>query len=262
MKNTFFAFLLLISFSLNAQQFAGKISIGIGDFTQDATTTGLDTYTGNFSSFTTPYSYLATQISIGDILVTPSVTSNECRKYRVTAINTAGINITVRELANYNAVPFGTQCLIATPLKGLLPSIPALSSYITEEVAACVTFYNNEIIDSLTSDVIRGSTTLPTVGQWDDIYIDTTSANLYYVNGGAWTLFAGGSGSNVTGLSFDGTTVTLTQGAGGNQTVIMVKGTYADDDAAGTGGVAVGEWYILSSANEYGAPAGMIRQRQ
>lgn len=45
------------------------------------------------------------------------------------------------------------------------------------------------------------------------------------------------------------------------QALISLTSAYADDTAAGTGGIAVGQVYKLSAANVYGMPEGALKVR-
>jgi hypothetical protein len=42
---------------------------------------------------------------------------------------------------------------------------------------------------------------------------------------------------------------------------VKIQGAYSDDDAAGTGGVTVGQVYELTADNIYGLPAGTLKKR-
>lgn len=260
-------FLLLFTISADAQVFAGKVSIGFGDFTADATTAGLDTYTGTVSNFTSPYSYLVTGISVGHILVTPGITNNECRKYVVTAVNTSGLNYTVQELANYNSAPFGGTCQISGTVKGLIPILPVTGVYISEEVSACVTFYNNQVLDTLTSDVERAAgAPAGTPETWDDLYINETNGDLYYNDGSAWVLISSGAvTADVVNLNpaFD------QDGDATNETTVQesletlrIYGFFKNDADAALNGVGIGQLYFAHEENTLGLKAGTLVSRR
>ncbi|MDG1315473.1 MAG: hypothetical protein P8P29_08130 [Flavobacteriaceae bacterium] len=64
--------------------------------------------------------------------------------------------------------------------------------------------------------------------------------------------FVGGAGIDVTGASNPNGTITV---------ALKTFTAYANDAAANTGGVSVGELYKLSNVNTYGLPEGLIKER-
>jgi hypothetical protein len=267
MKRIILPLLLLPTLLFAQADFNGFGDVTLSTFVNDSTFTVRIIFTGAYYD---GGQHIVDSVKVGDYFYT------DCSAYRIAtvSIKTSGVfqgNIVKRGTGGQPGIGYRATVFRRTPSRLLLRG----TIYGNDNYGIAANEYNC-ILQSLITQL----DTIGTVGgggMVDSTRIIQDSIAVYYQDGtevGRDTIRPSGSGggggdnwgtqvviTDAMTLSGDGT---ISNPLEVNVPTLRTKlaiGTYANDSAAGTGGVLTGEWYILSQTNTLGLPPGTLRQK-
>ncbi len=266
MKRLLFAILSFPLFAFSQGDFNGFGDVVLASTVNDSTFNVRVIFTGAYYDGN---QHIIDSVAVGDYFYT------DCSAYRISSISikTGGVfqgNIVKRGTGGQPGVGYRAAIFRRTPSRSLLRG----TIYGNDNYGIAANEYNC-ILQSLITQLDTVGVT-PGSGIIDSTRIVQDSIAVYYQGGieiGRDTIRISGAiggGDNwgtqvvVTDgmtLAGDGTSGTPLEVDVPTMRTKLAVGMYSNDATAASGGVMIGEWYILSNQNTLGLPPGTLRQR-